>query len=63
MAKEYKDLVFGLDIGTAKVMVVAAEVMPDGDLRWPAWAWRPRTASSAAWWSTSTPPCRASSRR
>jgi hypothetical protein len=26
MAKEYKDLVFGLDIGTAKVMVVAAEV-------------------------------------
>jgi len=33
MAKEYKDLVFGLDIGTAKVMVVAAEVLPDGDLR------------------------------
>jgi hypothetical protein len=33
MAKEYKDLVFGLDIGTAKVMVVAAEVMPDGELR------------------------------
>jgi len=33
MAKENKDLVFGLDIGTAKVMVVAAEVMPDGDLR------------------------------
>jgi cell division protein FtsA len=33
MAKEYKDLVFGLDIGTAKVMVVAAEVKPDGDLR------------------------------
>jgi cell division protein FtsA len=33
MAKEYKDIVFGLDIGTAKVMVVAAEVMPDGELR------------------------------
>ena len=33
MAKEYKDLVFGLDIGTAKVMVVAAEVLPDGQLR------------------------------
>ncbi len=33
MAKEIKDLVFGLDIGTAKVMVVAAEVMPDGELR------------------------------
>ena len=33
MAKEYKDLVFGLDIGTAKVMVVAAEVLPDGELR------------------------------
>ena len=33
MAKENKDLIFGLDIGTAKVMVVAAEVMPDGELR------------------------------
>ena len=33
MAKEYKDLVFGLDIGTAKVMVVAAEVLADGSLR------------------------------
>ena len=28
MAKEFKDMVFALDIGTAKVMVVAAEVMP-----------------------------------
>ncbi len=33
MAKEYKDLVFGLDIGTAKVMVVVAEVLPDGELK------------------------------
>jgi cell division protein FtsA len=33
MAKEYKDLIVGLDIGTAKVMVVAAEVMPSGELR------------------------------
>jgi cell division protein FtsA len=33
MAKEYKDLVVGLDIGTAKVMVVVAEVMPGGELR------------------------------
>ncbi len=33
MAKEYKDLVIGLDIGTAKVMVVVAEVLPSGDLR------------------------------
>ncbi|MDP1937516.1 MAG: cell division protein FtsA [Hylemonella sp.] len=33
MAKEFKDMVFALDIGTAKVMVVAAEVMPDGHLR------------------------------
>ena len=33
MAKEYKDMVFGLDIGTAKVMVVAAEVMDNGQLR------------------------------
>ena len=30
MAKEYKDMVFGLDIGTHKVMVVAAEVLPEG---------------------------------
>ena len=33
MAKEYKDLVVGLDIGTAKVMAVVAEVMPSGELR------------------------------
>jgi len=33
MAKEYKDLVVGLDIGTAKVMAVVAEVLPSGDLR------------------------------
>ena len=33
MPKEYKDLVVGLDIGTAKVMAVVAEVLPGGDLR------------------------------
>jgi cell division protein FtsA len=33
MAKEYKDLVVGLDIGTAKVMVVVAEVQPGGQLK------------------------------
>jgi cell division protein FtsA len=33
MAKEYKDLIVGLDIGTAKVMVVVAEVQADGELR------------------------------
>ncbi|NDP40676.1 MAG: cell division protein FtsA [Rhodoferax sp.] len=33
MAKEYKDLVVGLDIGTAKVMVVVAEVLPNGTLK------------------------------
>ena len=33
MAKEYKDIVVGLDIGTAKVMVVVAEVLPSGELK------------------------------
>lgn len=33
MAKEYKDLVVGLDIGTAKVMVVVAEVLGGGELK------------------------------
>ena len=33
MAKEYKDLVVGLDIGTAKVMAVVAEILPGGELR------------------------------
>ena len=33
MAKEMKDLVVGLDIGTAKVMVVVAELLPGGELR------------------------------
>ena len=33
MAKEYKDLIVGLDIGTAKVMCVVAEMLPDGAMR------------------------------
>ncbi|MGV8803592.1 MAG: cell division protein FtsA [Polaromonas sp.] len=33
MAKEYKDLVVGLDIGTSKIMVVVAEVLPGGELK------------------------------
>ena len=33
MAKEYKDLVVGLDIGTAKIMVVVAEVQSNGQLK------------------------------
>ena len=33
MPKENKDLVVGLDIGTAKVMAVVGEVMPGGELR------------------------------
>ena len=33
MAKEYKDIVVGLDIGTAKIMAVVAEVMAGGDLK------------------------------
>ena len=33
MAKEDKDLVVALDIGTAKVMVVVAEVLPGGELK------------------------------
>ena len=33
MAKEYKDLIVGLDIGTAKVMCVVAEMLPDGEMR------------------------------
>jgi cell division protein FtsA len=32
MAKETKDLVVGLDIGTSKVVALVAEVMPDGRL-------------------------------
>ena len=33
MAKEYKDLIVGLDIGTAKIMVVVGEVLSGGDLK------------------------------
>ena len=33
MAKEYKDVVVGLDIGTSKVMAVVAEVLPNGALK------------------------------
>jgi hypothetical protein len=47
MAREYKDLVVGLDIGTAKVMAVVAEVLPDGSLR--------LATSGAAWYAVG--PC------
>ncbi len=33
MAKEYKDLVVGLDIGTSKIMLVVAEVTTEGQLK------------------------------
>ncbi len=33
MAKEFKEMVVGLDIGTAKVIVVVAEVLPNGELK------------------------------
>ncbi len=33
MAKDYKDLIVGLDIGTAKVMAVVAEVQQGGELK------------------------------
>lgn len=33
MSKDYKDLVVGLDIGTAKVMAVVAEVLSNGELK------------------------------
>ncbi|NBQ86618.1 MAG: cell division protein FtsA [Betaproteobacteria bacterium] len=33
MAREFKDLIVGLDIGTAKVMVVVAEILPEGTLK------------------------------
>lgn len=33
MAKEYKDLIVGLDIGTSKIMVVVAEVQPDTGIK------------------------------
>ena len=39
MAKEYKDLVVGLDIGTAKIMAVVAEVLPGGELRLAGMGW------------------------
>ena len=33
MAKEYRDLIVGLDIGTSKIMSVVAEVQPDSTLK------------------------------
>ncbi len=33
MAREYKDVVVGLDIGTAKIMVVVAEILSSGALK------------------------------
>ena len=33
MGREYKDLIVGLDIGTAKVMVVVGALMPGGELK------------------------------
>ena len=33
MAKEYKDLIVGLDIGTSKIMAVVAEVQADASIK------------------------------
>ncbi len=33
MAKEYRDLIVGLDIGTSKIMCVVAEIQPDNALK------------------------------
>ena len=33
MAKEFKDLVVGLDIGTSKIMAVVAEMLPGGEMK------------------------------
>ena len=33
MAKEFKDLVVGLDIGTSKIMAVVAELLPNGEMK------------------------------
>ena len=33
MAREYKDVVVGLDIGTAKIMAVVAEILPSGAIK------------------------------
>ena len=33
MAKEYRDLIVGLDIGTSKIMCVVAEVQADAALK------------------------------
>ena len=57
MAKEYKDLVVGLDIGTSKVMVVVAEVLPNSS--WQALALHPAPVSNAVWWSILTRQCKA----
>ena len=43
MAREYKDVVVGLDIGTAKIMAVVAEVLPGACSNWPASAWHRAT--------------------
>ncbi len=44
MAKGIKDLVVGLDIGTAKVMAVVEECCPAASCASPAWAWPTRWA-------------------
>jgi len=62
MAKEYKDLMVGLDIGTSKVMAVVAEITGEGELKLAGLGIAPGNASNAGQWSTSTPRCRASSR-
>ena len=50
MSKEYKDLIVGLDIGTAKVTCMVAEVRPDGRLNVVGLGRSRPMASSVAWW-------------
>ena len=62
MVKEYKDLVVGLDIGTAKVMAVVAEVLADGELRLAGIGTAVSHGLKRGVVVTSTPPCSRSSR-
>lgn len=68
MAKDYKDLVVALDIGTSKVLVVVAEMLADRDN--PAAGFKivgmgqaPTAACAAGWWWTSRRRCSPSRRR
>ncbi len=49
-AKEQKNLIVGLDIGTSKIIAIVAEVLPEGRMEIIGMGNHPSRGLKKAWW-------------